>query len=143
VRGFAQRLRRASAERGGLWLDELEMIEVATERMSCVIDNVRRLSRTEPARRTEIDPLDSLQTAHNLVQRQLLDHAIDTQWILEQPLSRLALANPVELEQVFLNLLLNARDALCQIPVSVSRTLQIDVRVTPTTISLGFEDNGP
>ena len=76
VRGFAQRLRRDSAERLGPGLDELEMIEQATERMSRVIDNVRRLSRAEKPRHDLIDPSEPLRQALSVVERQLNGHGI-------------------------------------------------------------------
>ena len=52
-------------------------------------------------------------------------------------------ADPVELEQVFLNLILNARDSLCALPSSEVRRLELGVDANSKHVALTIEDNGP
>ncbi len=143
VRGFAQRLRRDNAERLGTGLDELQMIEQATERMSRVIDNVRRLSRAEKPRLDLIDPSEPVRQALSVVERQLIGHGIAVHWRTDAGRTPAVRANPAELEQVFLNLILNARDALCTLPSGTTRRLELGVEVKNDQVLLSVEDNGP
>ncbi len=143
VRGFAQRLRRDSADKPGSGGDELRMIEEATDHMSRVIANVRRLSRAEKPQRNPIDPTEPLKLALGLMDRQLKAHAIVVHWRANAAPSVTVRADPVELEQVFLNLIHNARDALCTLPTTVTRRLDLGVEIHGDQVLLSIEDNGP
>jgi signal transduction histidine kinase len=143
VQGFAQRILRHSQAPIAAHADELQMIVSASQRMARIIDNIRLFSRDRAPQLEPLDPLTPLEDALLLLGRQLESHDIVVQWS-ERPadLPRVR-GDRVQLQQVFLNLLVNARDALDSLPVGRPRRIRLDVRRQGSRLLLSVCDNGP
>jgi PAS domain S-box-containing protein len=91
--------------------DRLEIIRKCNDRIERIVDHLREFSRLS---KTEFQPLDINQPIENallITGQQLLEHNISLVRNLSEGLPRVQ-GDPNQLEQVFLNLISNARDAL-------------------------------
>jgi signal transduction histidine kinase len=141
VRALAQELQGEASEQPGS--RDVDFIVSAAERMGHIIDNVQRLSRRERLARAPIDVLPPVRLSYALVESQLVDLGIRTKWSGGPGPGPLATVDPVELEQVLLNLLLNAKDALRLLPEGRPRELQIGVVEDGARVRIIMEDSGP
>lgn len=130
----------------------LEIIASQAARMGEIIDHMRIFSRKEPDSVETFDPALSVSQAVNMVEAQFL--AEDIGITVRYPTGRHGVqGHPVHLEQVLLNLLTNARDAVRSrmrndldagvadvMPgrISVETIVDIPARV----ISISIQDNG-
>jgi C4-dicarboxylate-specific signal transduction histidine kinase len=82
---------------------------------------------------------DVIERSLSLMQEQLRLRQIDVELDLcaEAPV---VLGNPIQLEQVFINLLTNARDALID---AKHRTIMIECRLDRRMVAIMFRDTGP
>jgi PAS domain S-box-containing protein len=90
---------------------KLETIVGQKERMAGIVNHMRLFSRKDKAELESFDPLQSVSGAVRLIDKQFHASGID----LEEDLpasSRHVSGHPAQLEQVVLNLLTNARDAV-------------------------------
>lgn len=91
--------------------DRLEVIRRCNERIARIVDHLREFSRQA---RPELRPLDinlPVENALLITGQQLLDHQIHLEKRLARDLPPV-MADPNQMEQVLLNLISNARDAL-------------------------------
>jgi C4-dicarboxylate-specific signal transduction histidine kinase len=112
-----------------------------TERMSKIVDNVRSFARQTPLELVSIDPADPLRAALELVEEQLRVHGVTL--ILDVPDEiPTVLADTASLQQVFLNLIVNARDALDSVQEG-EKVLRISVKEENGLVVYSFVDSGP
>lgn len=113
----------------------LEQVHKATE----IITHLRTFGRVALVTREPVDVNGVLRSALSLMSEQLRQRQIDVTLALA-PEDPATLGNPIQLEQVFINLLANARDA-----VASARTKRIEVtsRLAGDTIVITFQDSGP
>lgn len=110
IRGVAQQL---MAEEGlsEFVLEDLNLIVGQSHRMSKIINHLRTFARAPSEDIETVDVNDVVRNCFTLIGEQLKAHSIGVELALcEEPMNVLADAN--ELEQVVLNLITNARDAL-------------------------------
>lgn len=140
IRGYAQELLRGPAVTDEEIRDDLRRIEAQTDRMAAIINHLRDFSRESKGRReaTHLNKVvqdalaflgQQLQT-RNIAVVQELDPALPPVW-----------ADPLQIEQVFLNLITNARDAM-----EPAGAGTITIRTEPVQdnrVGLSVTDTGP
>jgi len=117
----------------------LDQIETAGHRASDIVKNVKSMFRRDTHDRTEIDINKLIWTVMGLVYFDLRKHGIELQTELSEKLP-LVPGNKVQLQQVILNLVMNAVDAMRSVPervLSVKTTLH-----EPDSVQVAIEDTG-
>jgi len=89
----------------------LEKIDRNVNRSANIISHMRQFARKSDVVLAEVQINDVLKRAFDIFSQQLKVRGIDVAWNIEQNLPTI-MADPSRLEQVFINLLLNARDAI-------------------------------
>ena len=113
----------------------MEQVQKATE----IISHLRTFGRAARVSIELVDVDDVIERSLLLVQEQLRLRGIEVELEL-CPDELLVLANPIQLEQVFINLLTNARDALAD---SKHNTIRIASNRNDEQITIAFSDTGP
>jgi two-component system sensor kinase FixL len=142
-----------NAEAGLRWLNrevpDLGEVRSATERImseahraSEVIRRIRALSRKTDPQHVQIDLQEVLQESVELVRREIQRHRVTLEMQLSgRPLY--AKGDRVQLQQVIINLLINAMQAMSGMH-GKSRQLIVRLTVSPAGgVQLGVHDNGP
>ncbi|TMA48005.1 MAG: two-component sensor histidine kinase [Deltaproteobacteria bacterium] len=113
----------------------MEQVRKATQ----IISHIRAFGRPAPVDREPLRVNDVVRRSLALLQQQLHLRQIDVRLDL-CPEDPLVLGNSIQLEQVFINLLTNARDALSN---SAAKLIDIDSSVREGMVQLRFHDTGP
>src|ERR671933_2340772 len=113
----------------------MDQVRKATE----IISHLRTFGRIAPVNVEPVDVDDVIERSLLLVHEQLRLRGIEVELDL-CPDELLVLANPIQLEQVFINLLTNARDALEEAP---KKTIRIVSSRDEEWIRITFADSGP
>ena len=118
---------------------KVERTRTATQKARKVVDHLRRFGRDAKEDPVQVDLVGVLYSAVDLMRDQLVNTGVELMTELpERTVS--VVAHPIQLEQVFLNLLANARDAVAEgVPdpwVSVSLEVEDDV------VRVRVADNG-
>lgn len=113
----------------------MEQVRKATE----IITHLRTFGRPASITVEPVDISDVIARSLSLVQEQLRLRAITvTLDLADAPL--MVLGNPIQLEQIFINLLTNARDALAE---AEQRDVHIVSALDGDSVSISFADTGP
>jgi C4-dicarboxylate-specific signal transduction histidine kinase len=113
----------------------MEQVRKATE----IITHLRTFGRPASVTLEQVDLNDVIARSLSLVQEQLRLRSIAvTLDLADAPL--VVLGNAIQLEQVFINLLTNARDALAE---AERRDVYIVSRLDDDFVSISFADTGP
>jgi C4-dicarboxylate-specific signal transduction histidine kinase len=113
----------------------MEQVRKATE----IITHLRTFGRPAPVTLERIDVDGVISRSLSLMQEQLRMRAIEV--TVERPGTELyVLGNPIQLEQVFINLLTNARDALAE---EERREVQIASLAEGDKVRITLADTGP
>jgi signal transduction histidine kinase len=122
--------------------DDLEQLRCSANRIHELIEHLYRLIKNDARDREALVIGEVLLSAYGLFEKQLENRKIavrlDDMGLLQK--SPVIYGNRVELEQVFINLFANARDALASTPKP-----EIAISLAPTTdkkITMTFADNG-
>jgi len=99
-------LREDSPER-----ERLQLIRRCNDRIEKIVEHLREFSRQTKPEFQEIDINRPIENALMITGQQLLDHSISIERTLPEGLPEV-MGDPNQLEQVFLNLISNARDAM-------------------------------
>ena len=113
----------------------MEQVRKATE----IISHLRTFGRVAPVSLEPVDIDEVIERSLSLVQEQLKIRGIEVDFEL-CPDELLVLANPIQLEQVFINLLTNARDALED---SRTKRIRIVTEREGDLIQIQVSDTGP
>jgi C4-dicarboxylate-specific signal transduction histidine kinase len=113
----------------------LQQVRKATE----IISHLRTFGRAAPFSRDPVSLREVITQALSLMQEQLRlrDIRVTVDIGLEEPV---VLGNPVQLEQVFINLLTNARDALAGSP---RKAINISASISDGWGEITLADSGP
>jgi signal transduction histidine kinase len=117
----------------------LDQIETAGHRAGDIVKNVKSMFRRDTNDRAEIDINKLIWTVMGLVYLDLRKHGIELQTELSDQLP-LVPGNQIQLQQVILNLVMNAVDAMRSVPervLSVKTTLN-----EPDGVHVSIEDTG-
>lgn len=112
------------------------------DRMSNTVEHLRIFSRDtsqEPGRPLNVN--DVLQSSLDIIGTQLKNHGINVKLDLTEGLSPI-IGHPYQVEQIFLNLLGNARDALDAPSATHVKTITITTHQQSDTIIAKVQDNG-
>jgi C4-dicarboxylate-specific signal transduction histidine kinase len=109
IRGVAQQLQGEPGLNEDVMAD-LDLIEGQTSRMMKIIKHLRTFSRVGAEERSEVAVNDVVRDCFVLIEAQLRAHDVAVEFDLCEG-APAVLADANELEQVFLNLITNARDA--------------------------------
>jgi C4-dicarboxylate-specific signal transduction histidine kinase len=112
----------------------MQQVSKATQ----IISHLRTFGRAAPVSREPIPLRQVIERALSLVQEQLRLHEIEVTLDLgpEEPV---VVGNPIQLEQVFINLLTNARDAVLD---SSRKAIRISASVGSAAVEIAFVDTG-
>ena len=118
-----------------------DRIIAMTRRAKELTDHLRQFARREAVELEAVSLADTLAGTLLLTGIALRDASVrlETQLPADLPLVQ---GRQTLLEQVLMNLLLNARDAQAQTPPA-ERMVRLTAEVLPTTVKLRVEDNGP
>src|SRR2546425_564915 len=103
-----------------------------------IISHLRTFGRAAPVSREPISLRQVIERALSLMQQQLRLREIEVTLDLGRD-DPMVVGNPIQLEQVFINLLTNARDAMADSPRKVIR---ISSSVGPAIVEVAFADTG-
>lgn len=107
-----------------------------------IIRKVRNLLKKAPPETREISLPPLVRDTVELLRADLARRGVSVQASFSHDLPHVQ-ADPVQLQQILLNLLLNAADAMEQMP-ALERAAAVRVRRTPTgTVQITVEDRGP
>jgi C4-dicarboxylate-specific signal transduction histidine kinase len=115
----------------------MDQVRKATE----IISHLRTFGRAAPVTFEAVDVDEVIERALSLMQEQLRLRAIDVDLDL-CPDELVVHGSPIQLEQVFINLLTNARDALDDVPEE-RKKIRIVSSLERDRISIVFQDTGP
>src|SRR3989454_8676080 len=113
----------------------LQQIRKATE----IISHLRTFGRAAPVSRAPIPLRQGVERSLSLMREQLRLRDIEVMVDLG-PEDPVVVGNPIQLEQVFLNLLTNARDAVADAP---HKAIRISGAVGPAAVEVAVADTGP
>jgi signal transduction histidine kinase len=117
----------------------LESIVAASHRASDIIANVRAMFKKEPSERMPTDLNRIILTVLSIVRVELQQHSVDLQTQLNEHLPTV-LGDKVQLQQVVLNLVMNAVEAMQSVQ---NRVLKIQTdQANPGTVRVSIEDTG-
>ncbi|MBF0486650.1 MAG: response regulator [Nitrospirae bacterium] len=106
---------RKMLERDRLTRPEIESglndIEASVKRMAKIIQHIRTFSRQDTLKFTEVNVVDTIESAFGLLDEQLRLHEIEVVKEFPSSIARIT-GEPFRLEQVWINLITNSRDAM-------------------------------
>lgn len=120
------------------FLRPLKLAMAQVVKASTIINHLRAFGRMAPMEREPVSINDVLTSAIDLMQEQLRLRSIQLTASLSPSLP-FVLGNRIQLEQVFLNLLTNARDA---VDASEKRVISVSSAVYGDRVKIVFQDSG-
>ena len=117
---------------------ELENAMEQVRKATAIISHLRTFGRPAPVSLEEVDVDEVIERSLSLMQEQLRLRAIDVELDLCAE-ELIVYGNAIQLEQVFINLLTNARDALAE---SRGKTIRIGTSREGDLIKIRFADTG-
>jgi C4-dicarboxylate-specific signal transduction histidine kinase len=125
-------------EKDGM-LRELEAALEQVRKASEIITHLRTFGRAASVVLEPVQINDVIQRSLSLMREQLRLRQIEVELELD-PGNAVVMGNPIQLEQVFINLLTNARDALVDAP---RRVIHVASEVREPNVVVTFTDSGP
>jgi C4-dicarboxylate-specific signal transduction histidine kinase len=120
-------------------IDELEKAMEQVRKATEIISHLRTFGRVAPVNVAPVDVDEVIERSLLLMHEQLRLRGIEVELEL-CPDELIVVANPIQLEQAFINLLTNARDALED---ASRRTIRISSSRDEEWIRIAFSDSGP
>ena len=142
IQGFAQRVRRDESGRVEEHIEELDIIVDETVRMARIVDNISTFARQSDYRPEPTNPITPVENALLLLHAQLRVRGIQIIRDVSENLPQIN-ADTARMQQVFLNLIVNARDALSELPAGTARQIRVAIRAEDDHVLYEIEDNGP
>ncbi len=123
----------------------IDLIERCNNRIATIVNHLREFSRETETRFEPLDVIVPINNALLITEQQLLDHDIEVVKDLAGDLPRV-LGSTSQIEQVFLNIISNARDALDKQPSDRELIIRSHFRAKNSSageIAISFTDTGP
>ena len=108
---FMKKIRKGERIRDDILLSLSEEIDSHVDRAAKIINHMREFGRKSDIKLVEVQVNEVLERAFEIFSQQLRVRGIDVIWDIKEDLPMI-MANPDRLEQVFINLFVNARDAI-------------------------------
>ena len=108
---FMKKIRKKEPIKEEILFTLAEEIDRHVDRATKIINHMRQFGRMSDVKMEALQVETLLKKAFDLFSQQLKVRGIEVQWELAEDLPEIS-ANPDRLEQVFINLLINARDAI-------------------------------
>jgi PAS domain S-box-containing protein len=121
---------------------KLERIANQTERASTIIRDLRIFARKPDDQPTPFSVPDALRGAADLVHEQLRLASVATELQLDESCAQV-LGHANRLQQVVINLMLNARDAMLEKPGDAPPAIRMHAYPKADSVIVDVEDNGP
>jgi PAS domain S-box-containing protein len=132
-----------AAEESEFFSEKLAKVQTQVERAGKIIDHLRTFGRVRERALGSVDARASVDGVLVFLAEQLRQHAIEIVLELPPALPRVT-ADEAQLEQVLMNLILNARDALDELPEdALAKQITIAGGHEPGWVTLEVRDNGP
>lgn len=145
IQGYAGRI-RSTLRKSKLEIpalnEYLAEVDEGIERMSMIIGHLRDFSRKDDKNKKLFSPEKSISRAFDFFGEQLAQHGIDVQLLLDAGGMKI-LGTSNRFEQIFINLISNARDALNSMPDNRNKYIRVVCQNVDRSIAIRFEDNGP
>jgi C4-dicarboxylate-specific signal transduction histidine kinase len=125
--------------KGDMLVSDLEKAMAQVRKATEIISHLRMFGRAAPMALEPADVHEVIRQSLSLVQEQLKQRGIEVVFDLSDD-DAVVLSNPIQLEQVFINLLTNARDAL---EGAALREIRISSRCDEERVHITFADTGP
>jgi histidine kinase len=143
---FMRKLKKKEPIREEILMTMSEEIDSHVERATKIINHMRQFGRKSDPNLEPVLLNDVLKRAFEIFSQQLKVRGIEVKWQLDQNLPPI-MGNPSRLEQVIINLLINARDAIQdrseQIPDSASvHQITLVTQRDAETVTLSVCDTG-
>jgi C4-dicarboxylate-specific signal transduction histidine kinase len=138
VGNVIDQIRLGQADRE-LLVGELEKAMQQVRKATEIISHLRTFGRAAPVSVERVDVDEVIERSLSLMHEQLRLRGIDVELDLCED-DLIVLGNPIQLEQVFINLLTNARDALVS---SDRKLIRIATALDGEQIRITFRDTGP
>jgi histidine kinase len=129
---FMRKIRNNETIQDKILTTMAEEIDSHVDRASNIIDHLRQFGRKSELKLQPVQVNDVLLKAFEMFSQQLKLRQIDVQWDLDQTLPVIQ-AEPGRLEQVFINLLINGRDAIEEKQKTAANGRNIEKRITIRT----------
>ena len=120
------------------FLEELENAMQQVRKASEIISHLRTFGRAAPVTREPVEINEVIRRALSLMQEQMRLRQIDVRVNLCES-EPVVIGNSIQLEQVFINLLTNARDA---VTASQQKIISIECKTLRDIVELAFSDSG-
>ncbi|MBW1822466.1 MAG: PAS domain S-box protein [Deltaproteobacteria bacterium] len=108
---FMKKIRKGERIRDDILLSLSEEIDSHVDRAAKIINHMRDFGRKSDIKLVKVQTNEVLKRSFEMFSQQLKVRGIDVAWDIKENLPMI-MATPDRLEQVFINLLLNARDAI-------------------------------
>ena len=120
-------------------LSDLSQAMQQVRKATAIISHLRTFGRAAPATREPVYLRSVIERALSLMREQLRLRQIEVT-IDPDPQEPVVMGNPIQLEQVFINLFTNARDAMAE---SARKAIRISSSVDGNMLRVIFADTGP
>jgi histidine kinase len=121
---------------------DFQTIIEATRRMARIVSGVRAFGRSAEHRIASISAVRPLRQALELLSESFQLQGVEVECHLSDDLPQIA-ADADRLHQVFVNLLINARDALKEVAPGDPGRVIVEARADADTVIYAVQDNGP
>ncbi|UCI10704.1 PAS domain S-box protein [Mesorhizobium sp. B1-1-8] len=111
-------------------------------RASEVIDRIRAMAKKSPERRDRLSINDIVSETIALVSTDLQRGVVSLSTALSDDLPQI-MGDQVQIQQVILNLIMNAKDAMTAVPKGSRKLLISTKRIAPETVLVAVRDSGP
>jgi len=145
-RFFMKKIRKKEKIENDVLFTMAEEIDSYVDRATKIINHMRQFGRKSDVTLEKVQINALLKRAHEILGQQLKVRGIEVVWDLEQDLP-LVMGDPDRLEQVFINLLINARDAIderwqSQPDQKGEKTIKLITRSDTAEITVEIRDTG-
>lgn len=144
-RFFVKKIERGQAIAADVLCTMAREIDTAVDRAAQIIDHLREFGRKSDLSVERVQPNAVLRKAFDLFSKQLVLRQIEVVWDLDPDLPEI-MAEPNRLEQVCINLLLNARDAIeeqAEKDPAAARRITLATHRHESMVAIEVTDTGP